>query len=59
MQLDELLDVVFGLEHMIAEFFWNIVFALVVFGISKAKAKRSIHKYIDEKHGVSHEKDGY
>ena len=55
MHTEDLLDVVFGIEHMVAEFFWNAVFALALFVFSKAKAKRSIHKYIDEKHGVEHE----
>jgi hypothetical protein len=54
-----LLDVVFGLDHIIAEFFWNAVFAVVVFLVSKARAKRSLHKYIDDKHGVKHQKDEY
>lgn len=57
--MENILDVVFGIDHIIAEFFWNAVFATAVFALSKAKAKRSIHKYIDEKHGVNHEKEGY
>ena len=55
----DLFDVVFGVDHIIAEFFWNAVFAVAVFAISKARAKRSIHKYIDEKHGVKHEPKDY
>lgn len=54
-----ILEVTFGVEHMAAEFFWNAVFLLVGIGVSKAVALRKIHKYIDEKHGVSHEKEGY
>ena len=54
-----ILDVTFGVEHMAAEFFWNAVFLLVGLGISKAVALRKIHKYIDDKHGVTHEKEGY
>lgn len=48
-------EVTFGLEHMIAEFFWNFVFALAVYGFAKARTLRKIHKYVDSKHGVEHE----
>ena len=54
-----IMEVTFGLEHMVSEFFWNAVFLLVGFGFSKAIALRKIHKYIDDKHGVAHEKEGY
>jgi hypothetical protein len=57
--LDSLLEVMFGIEHIIAEFFWNGVFLLVGFAISRAVAWRKIHKYIDDKHGVQHQKDEY
>jgi len=53
-----IMEVTFGVEHMAAEFFWNAVFLLVGFAVSKAVALRKIHKYIDEKHGVTH-KEGY
>lgn len=53
--LDTIIEVTFGLEHMVSEFFWNAVFVLVGFAVSKAVALRKIHKYIDDKHGVSHE----
>lgn len=56
---NDLFEVVFGLDHIIAEFFWNAVFIAVGFAISKARALRKIHKYIDEKHGVKHQKDEY
>ena len=56
--LDTIIEVTFGLEHMAAEFFWNAVFVLVGFAVSKAVALRKIHKYIDDKHGVTHE-EGY
>lgn len=56
---DELIEVVFGLEHIIAEFFWNGIFLAVGIIIAKAKSFRKIHKYIDDKHGVSHDKEGY
>lgn len=59
MHTDELLEVVFGLDHVIAEFFWNAVFILVGIGISKARALRKIHKYIDDKHGVKHPESEY
>ena len=48
-------EVTFGLEHMIAELFWNVVFALAVYGFAKARTLRKIHKYVDSKHGVEHE----
>jgi len=57
--IDGLLEVMFGLDHVIAEFFWNAVFLLVGYAVSKAIALRKIHKYIDDKHGVTHQKDGY
>jgi hypothetical protein len=57
--IDTILEVTFGLEHMVSEFFWNAVFLLVGFAVSKAIALRKIHKYIDDKHGVSHQKDEY
>jgi len=56
--LDTIIEITFGIEHMAAEFFWNVVFLLVGFVVSKAIALRKIHKYIDEKHGVTHE-EGY
>ncbi len=59
MHTDELLEVMFGFDHMIAEFFWNGVFLIVGFAVSKARALRKIHKYIDDKHGVKHQKDEY
>jgi hypothetical protein len=57
--LDGLWEVMFGFEHVVAEFFWNAVFLLIGFAVSRAIALRKIHKYIDEKHGVTHEKSGY
>lgn len=57
--LDSIIEVTFGLEHMVSEFFWNAVFLLVGFAVSKAVALRKIHKYIDDKHGVEHQKDEY
>lgn len=59
MHTDELLEVVFGLEHVIAEFFWNAVFVAVTFFVTKGIALRKAHKYIDDKHGITHEKDQY
>jgi hypothetical protein len=56
---DTIIEVTFGLEHMAAEFFWNAVFVLVGFAISKAVALRKIHKYIDDKHGVKHQESEY
>jgi len=57
--LDTIIEVTFGLEHMVSEFFWNAIFVLVGFAVSKAIALRKIHKYIDDKHGVKHQKDEY
>jgi len=56
---EEILEVMFGLDHIIAEFFWNGVFLIVGFGVSKARALRKIHKYIDDKHGVTHAEKEY
>jgi hypothetical protein len=56
---DTIIEVTFGLEHMVSEFFWNAVFLLVGFAFSKAIALRRIHKYIDDKHGVTHAEKEY
>jgi hypothetical protein len=56
--LEEILEITFGLEHVVAEFFWNAIFLLVGFAVSRAIALRRIHKYIDDKHGLTHE-EGY
>ena len=56
--MDHLFEVMFGAEHVIAEFFWNGVFVLATYLITKARTLRNAHKYIDEKHGIVHE-DGY
>jgi hypothetical protein len=57
--IQTILEVTFGPEHMVSEFFWNAVFLLVGYAVSKAVALRKIHKYIDDKHGVEHQKDEY
>ena len=56
---DTIIEVTFGLEHMAAEFFWNAVFVLVGFAVSRAVALRKIHKYIDDKHGVKDQESEY
>lgn len=56
MHTEDLLEVVFGIEHIIAEFFWNAVFAIAVLAVSKSKALSRIHKYIDDRHEVKHDK---
>jgi hypothetical protein len=56
--LSTIIEITFGIEHMVAEFFWNAVFLIAGYAISKAVALRKIHKYIDEKHGINHE-EGY
>jgi hypothetical protein len=57
--LSAIVEVTFGFEHMVSEFFWNAVFLVVGYAVSKAIALRKIHKYIDDKHGVSHDKKEY
>jgi hypothetical protein len=54
--IEELFKVMFGLEHVIAEFFWNGVFILATYLFTRAVALRKIHKYVDDKHGMKHEK---
>ena len=56
---DGLLEVMFGFEHVVAEFFWNAVFILATLLFTKAVALRKIHKYVDDKHGVRHKKEEY
>jgi hypothetical protein len=51
----DILDVTFSIDHVVAEIFWNGIFALVLFGFSKARALSKIHKYIDDKHDIKHE----
>jgi hypothetical protein len=59
MHTNELLEVMFGLDHVLAEFFWNGVFLVVGFFVSRSRVLSKIHKYIDDKHGVKHQKDEY
>jgi hypothetical protein len=56
--LEALLEVMFGVEHIIAEFFWNGVFIAATFLLTRGIALRKAHKYIDNKHGIDHE-EGY
>ena len=56
---EDIWSVVFGIDHIIAEFFWNGIFLVIGIAISKAKALRKIHKYIDDKHGVEHPESEY
>jgi len=57
-EIEHLLEVMFGYEHIIAEFFWNGVFVLATYVFARSRALRKAHKYIDDKHGVTHE-EGY
>lgn len=57
-EIEHLLEVMFGFEHVVAEFFWNAVFVTATFFITKGIALRKAHRYIDDKHGVTHE-EGY
>ena len=59
MHTEELFEVMFGLEHIISEVFWNAAFLLVGYVLSRVFAWRKIHKYIDDKHGVTHQEDEY
>ena len=52
---NNLFDVMFSIDHIIAEIFWNATFAFAVYAFSKARTLRKIHKYVDDKHGVEHE----
>ncbi len=53
---ESLWEVTFSLNHVIAEFFWNAVFAIGVYVFAKAKALSKIHKYVDDKHDIKHNK---
>jgi len=52
--VNSLLEVTFSIDHIVAEFFWNAVFAVIVYLFSKARTLRKIHKYVDDKHGIKH-----
>lgn len=54
--LDGLWEVMFGFEHVVAEVFWNTVWLGAAFAIGRFIAFRRVHKYIDDKHGVTHDK---
>jgi hypothetical protein len=56
MHTEHLMEVMFGMEHVISEFFWNMVFAIAIFALSKSRVLKKIHRYIDDKHEVSHDK---
>jgi hypothetical protein len=56
MHTEHLMEVMFGMEHVISEFFWNMVFAVAIFALSKSRVLKKIHRYIDDKHEVSHDK---
>lgn len=58
-ELEHLFEVMFGIEHVIAEFFWNTVWLGAAFAIGRLVAFRKVHKYIDDKHGVSHKRNQY
>jgi hypothetical protein len=56
---EDLWSVIFSPEHVVAELFWNGIFFAGGFVVSRFRAYKKIHKYIDDKHGVKHEKDEY
>jgi hypothetical protein len=53
--MNSLLEVTFSIDHIVAEFFWNAIFAIGVYLFSKARTLRKIHKYVDSKHNIEHE----
>ena len=56
MHTEHLMEVMFGMEHVISELFWNMVFAIAIFALSKSRVLKKIHRYIDDRHEVSHDK---
>jgi hypothetical protein len=53
--MEHLLEITFDIHHVIAEFFWNAIFAIGVYLFSKARTLSKIHKYVDSKHNIEHE----
>jgi hypothetical protein len=56
---EDLWSVIFSPEHVVAELFWNGIFFIVGYSVSRFRAYKKIHKYIDDKHGVKHQKGDY
>ena len=59
MHSEDLWSVIFSPEHVVAELFWNGIFFIGGYTVSRFRAFKKIHKYIDDKHGVKHDKGGY
>jgi hypothetical protein len=57
--LEGLMEIMFGWEHVLAEVFWNSVWLGAAFAVGRVVTFRRVHKYIDDKHGVSHSKKEY
>jgi hypothetical protein len=57
--MEELLEVMFGLEHVLAEVFWNTIWVAGAFLLGRFITFRKVHKYIDDKHGVTHNREEY
>lgn len=57
--LDSVLEITFSIDHVFAEFFWNAVFAVAIWAFSRAKLFSRIHKYIDDKHKITHKQGEY
>ena len=57
-EVEHLLEVMFGYEHMLAEFLWNAVFIAATYLFAKGRALSGTHRYIDQKHGIEHD-EGY
>jgi hypothetical protein len=58
------LDIFLDPNHIAAELMWNLLFDVIVITVGygiiiKKIVLPRIHKYIDDKHGVKHQKDEY
>lgn len=58
------LDVLLDPNHIAAELIWNFVFDVLIITVGygiiiKKIILPHIHKYIDDKHGVKHQKEEY
>jgi len=58
MHTDEFIEVMFGPAHVASEIFWAVIEFAIAFMIGRFIAFRRVHKYIDGKHGITHE-EGY
>ena len=56
---EDIWSIIFEPAHIAAEIFWNGLFFGVGYLASRIRSFKKIHKYIDDKHGVTHEKGEY